>query len=158
VPKRVREEVNGAKNYYEYKERCGFCDIIRQDMTTGQRIVAENDTFVALCPFAPRFPFEVWVLPKVHDSDFENIQRYENSKLASLMKNVIGRINKVLDTPSYNYLLHTAPLKEQRLAHYHWHIEIIPKLTKLAGFEWGTGFYINPVAPEESAKYLREAE
>jgi UDPglucose--hexose-1-phosphate uridylyltransferase len=158
VPKRVREEVNGAKSYYDYKERCGFCDIIRQDVSTGQRVVAENDAFLALCPFASRFPFEVWVLPKSHDSDFENIQRYENSRLAELMKNIIDKINKTLDAPSYNYLLHSAPLKEPRLPHYHWHIEIIPKLTKLAGFEWGTGFYINPVAPEDAAKYLREAE
>jgi len=158
VPKRVREEVNGAKNYYEYKERCGYCDMIKQEMSSGIRVVAENEGFVVFCPFAPRFPFEMWLLPKNHSSDFEDIQKYEAVNLAALMKNVIDRMNKVLDNPPYNYLLHTAPLKEPHLAHYHWHIEIIPKLTKVAGFEWGTGFYINPVAPEEAAKYLREAE
>lgn len=158
VPKRVREEVNGAKNYFEYKERCGFCDIIRQEMTTGQRVIAENDGFIALSPFASRFPFEVWLLPKNHDSDYSNIQKHEAVNLAQMMKNVMGKINRVLDNPPYNYLIHTAPLKEPHLPHYHWHIEIIPKLTKVAGFEWGTGFYINPVAPEEAAKFLREAE
>lgn len=158
VPKRVREEVNGAKNYYEYKERCGFCDIIRQEMKTGERVVAENDSFIALAPFASRFPFEVWVLPKVHDSEYESIQRQDTANLARLMKNVMGKIGRVLGSPPYNYLIHAAPLKEPRLPHYHWHIEIIPKLTKVAGFEWGTGFYINPVAPEEAAKFLRESE
>ncbi len=158
VPKRVREEVNGAKNYYDYKERCGYCDIIKQELAVGSRVVAENDGFIALCPFASRFPFEMWVLPKTHDSEFINIQRHEAANLASLMKNVINKMNIVLDKPPYNYLLHMAPLKEPQLPHYHWHIEIIPKLTKVAGFEWGTGFYINPVVPEEAAKYLREAE
>ena len=158
IPKRVREEVNGAKNYYDYKERCCYCDIIKQELSTGIRVVAESEGFIAVTPFASRFPFEMWVLPKTHNSNFEDIQRHEAAALSSIMKNVIGKMNKVLDNPSYNYLLHTSPLKEPRLMHYHWHIEIIPKLTKVAGFEWGTGFYINPVAPEEAAKYLREAE
>jgi UDPglucose--hexose-1-phosphate uridylyltransferase len=158
VPKRVREEVNGAKNYYEYKERCGFCDIIKQELSTGQRVVAENDGFIAVCPFASRFPFEVWVLPKVHDSDFEDIQKYEAVNLASMMRNILGKLDRVLDNPSYNYLIHNAPLKESHLMHYHWHIEIMPKLTKVAGFEWGSGFYINPVSPEEAAKFLRESD
>jgi len=158
VPKRVREEVNGAKNYYEYKERCGYCDIIKQELSTGQRVVAENENFIAVCPFASRFPFEVWVLPKAHESDFEDIQKYETVNLASLLKNVTGKMNRVLDTPPYNYLIHNSPLKEPRLPHYHWHIEIMPKLTRIAGFEWGSGFYINPVSPEEAAQFLREAD
>jgi len=158
VPKRVREEVNGAKNYFDYKERCGYCDIIKQEMSVGTRVVTENDYFIVLCPFASRFPFEMWVLPKFHDSDFLEIQKHVADSLAVIMKNVIDKMNKVLDDPAYNYLIHTAPLKESHLSHYHWHVEIIPKLVKVAGFEWGTGFYINPVAPEEAAKYLREAE
>jgi UDPglucose--hexose-1-phosphate uridylyltransferase len=100
----------------------------------------------------------VWVLPKTHDSDFEDIQKYEAVNLASMMKNIIGKIDRVLDHPPYNYLLHTAPLKEPHLPYFHWHIEIMPKLTKVAGFEWGSGFYINPVSPEEAAKFLRDAD
>jgi UDPglucose--hexose-1-phosphate uridylyltransferase len=158
VPKRVREEVNGAKNYFEYRERCAFCDIIKQELTTGSRVVAENDGFIALCPFASRFPFEVWILPKEHDSDFEDIQKYDAVNLAAMMKSILGKMNRVLDNPHYNFLLHNAPLKESHLPHYHWHIEIMPKLTKVAGFEWGTGFYINPTPPEEAAKFLRETD
>jgi len=156
VPKRVREEVNGSKDYFEYKERCVFCDIIKQETQFGQRIVSENEDFVALCPFASRFPFETWILPKLHDSDFEDIQKHEAVNLAVVLKDVLGRINRVLDNPSYNYVIHTAPLKESRLPYYHWHIEIIPKLSNVAGFEWGSGFYINQTPPEEAAKFLRE--
>lgn len=158
VPKRVREEVNGAKNYYDYKERCGFCDIIKQELSTDKRVVFENDSFIALCPFASRFPFEVWILPKTHDSVFENIQKYEAVNLAAVMKSVLKKLNRVLDNPPYNYLIHNSPLKEPHLSYYHWHIEIIPKLTKVAGFEWGSGFYINSVAPEEAAKFLKESD
>jgi UDPglucose--hexose-1-phosphate uridylyltransferase len=158
VPKHVRESVNGAKNYYEYKERCVFCDMIKQEATTGTRIVAENDDFVAFVPFAARFPFEVWILPKVHDSDFEDVQKHEVVNLTRLLQNVLRRMKNVLDNPPYNFIILNSPLRESKLAHYHWHLEIMPKLTKVAGFEWGSGFYINPTPPEEAAKFLREAD
>lgn len=158
VPKHVRELVNGAKNYFEYKERCVFCDMIKQEITTGQRVVTENDDFVAFVPFAARFPFEVWILPKVHDSDFEDLQKHEVVNLSRLLQGVLRRMKEVLDNPPYNFIILNSPLRESKLPHYHWHLEIMPKLTKVAGFEWGSGFYINPTPPEESAKFLREAE
>jgi len=158
VPRNVRELVNGSKNYYEYKERCVFCDMIKQEMTTGQRIVAENDDFVAFVPFAARFPFEVWIIPKVHDSDFEDVQKHEVVNLTRLLQGVLRRVKDVLDNPPYNFIILNSPLRESKLAHYHWHLEIMPKLTKVAGFEWGSGFYINPTPPEEAAKFLREAD
>ncbi len=158
VPKRVREEVNGSKNYFEYKERCVFCDMIRQELEEQSRIVLENEDFIAFTPFASRFPFETWILPKQHDSDFEDVQKHEVTNLSRILKQVIGKLNKVLDHPPYNYIIHNSPLKEVHVPYYHWHMEIIPKLTKVAGFEWGTGFYINPTAPEEAANFLREAE
>ena len=158
VPKNVRELVNGSKNYFEYKERCVFCDMIKQETTTGQRIVAENDDFVAFVPFAARFPFEVWILPKIHDSDFEDVQKHEVVNLTRLLQGVLRRMKDVLDNPPYNFIILNSPLREAKLPHYHWHLEIMPKLTKVAGFEWGSGFYINPTPPEEAAKFLREAD
>ncbi len=113
---------------------------------------------MAFCPFASRFPFETWILPKGHSSHYENIQRSGVDELAGVMKQVIGRIEAALDRPAYNYIIHTAPFDTPELGHYHWHIEIMPSLTKAAGFEWGTGFYINPVIPEEAAAFLREVE
>ncbi|MFH1743190.1 MAG: galactose-1-phosphate uridylyltransferase [bacterium] len=156
VPKRVKEEMDGAEMYYTFKERCVFCDIIRQDLVSGDRVVEENDEFVACTPFASRFPFEMWILPKRHQTQFDRIHKHQVVLLAQLMRVVLGKVRRILDDPPYNFMLHTAPVTEGELPHYHWHIEVIPKLTQVAGFEWGTGFYINPTPPEEAAYFLRE--
>lgn len=157
IPKRVAEEVEGSKEYYTHKERCIFCDIMRQEEDSKVRVIAENDHFFVLSPFAPRFPFEMWIVPKAHQSAFEESLKPEFEDLAPILKDVLGRLDRVLDRPAYNYIIHTSPVPDPVNDYYHWHLEIMPKLTKVAGFEWGTGFYINPTPPEESAKFLREA-
>ena len=157
VPKRVIEEVEGAKAYFTYKERCVFCDILRQEEKSGVRVIAENADFMAVSPFAPRFPFETWILPRAHQSDFVESSKNEFERLAAILKDMLERLDRVLDHPAYNFVIHTSPVPESSNDYYHWHVEIMPKLTKLAGFEWGTGFYINPTPPEEAAKFLREA-
>jgi UDPglucose--hexose-1-phosphate uridylyltransferase len=157
VPKRVQEEVDGAKAWYDFKERCVFCDLIRQETKAGARIVSESDRFVVLEPYAARFPFETWILPRQHRSHFEDIDGPTLENLSWVLKSTLRKIERVLERPPYNFLIHTAPLQEAANPHYHWHIEIIPKLTRVAGFEWGTGLYINPTPPEESAQFLREA-
>jgi UDPglucose--hexose-1-phosphate uridylyltransferase len=158
VPKRVREEVDGAKRYYDEKERCIFCDLIHQEVESGVRVIAENDHCIAIAPFAPRFPFETWLLPKQHSSSFELEENSGYASIATLLRDLLRRVDAVLDHPAYNYVVHSSPLGEEANDHFHWHIEMMPKLTKVAGFEWGTGFYINPAPPEESARFLREAE
>jgi UDPglucose--hexose-1-phosphate uridylyltransferase len=158
VPKRVREEVDNARRYYEEKERCIFCDMIRQEREEGVRVIVETPEFIGLAPYAPRFPFEIWILPKQHSSSFENNQSSVFAALARALKDCLQRVETVLDNPAYNLMIHTSPLGEELNAHYHWHIEIMPKLTKVAGFEWGSGFYICPTPPEESARFLREAQ
>jgi len=157
VPQRVREETDGAREYFSFKERCIFCDIIRQESESGIRVIADTPAFIAVAPFAPRFPFEIWIMPRVHQSAFEDSQKQEFEQLALVLKDMLMRLDKVLDYPAYNYIIHTSPIPETPNEHYHWHLEIMPKLTKIAGFEWGTGFHINPTPPEESAKFLREA-
>jgi len=124
----------------------------------GERVVAENDGFLTVAPYAPRFPFETWILPMRHESAFENSSSQVYEGLAKALKNLLMRADKVLDYPAYNLVIHTAPVQEAAMDHYHWHIEFMPRLTKIAGFEWGTGFYQNPTPPEEAAKYLREAK
>lgn len=156
VPIRIKQELNGARTYYELKERCIYCDIVLEEIKHVERVVIENDDFVAICPYASRFPFEIWVLPKRHDPMYEDIQDNELKNLASIMQSINKKLNLALENPPYNYLLHTSPLKDGNLKYYHWHIETIPKLSGIGGFEWGTGFYINPVPPEEAAKFLRE--
>ncbi|MFZ0821720.1 MAG: galactose-1-phosphate uridylyltransferase [Candidatus Acidiferrales bacterium] len=158
VPKRVREEVDNSKRYYGEKERCIFCDMIRQEREEGVRVINETEDFIGLAPYAPRFPFEVWLLPKQHSSSFENNQSPVFASLARSLKDCLMRQEAVLNNPAYNLMLHTSPIGEESNAHYHWHFEIIPKLTKVAGFEWGSGFYICPTPPEESARFLREAQ
>ncbi len=157
VPKRAREEVDGAKAYFDYKDRCIFCDMIRQELQHELRVIARNDDFVAIAPFASRFPFETWILPRNHEPFFQDAQKHEMVSCSKILKEVLGKMGQVLVNPPYNYLIHSLPLQETEVNHYHWHIEIMPTLVKVAGFEWGTGFYINPVLPEDAAKYLREA-
>ncbi|MDN5337549.1 MAG: UDPglucose--hexose-phosphate uridylyltransferase [Thermotogaceae bacterium] len=158
VPKRAHEELNGSKEYYEYKERCVFCDMIDQEKADDKRIVEENDDFISFEPFAARFPFETWILPKAHQNNFSDITEEQVKEFAHILKNTLLRIYKALDNPPYNFMLHTSPTSNDGKLYYHWHLEIVPRLTKVAGFEWGSGFYINPVPPEDAAKYLREVE
>jgi UDPglucose--hexose-1-phosphate uridylyltransferase len=157
VPREVRDEVDGACAHFRTKERCVFCDILRQETKDGQRLIAENADIVAVAPYAPRFPFETWMLPRRHEAHFENAPRHEYASLARLLGDILRRINRTLGSPPYNLLIHTAPIAEQADDYYHWHVEIIPKLTKVAGFEWATGFYLNPTSPEEAAQVLRDA-
>jgi len=158
VPKRVLEEMNGAKDYFEYKERCVFCDMVSQEKIENKRVIEENDNFIAFAPFASRFPFEVWVVPKKHLHNFGDISEIEVKEFSKILRNTLYRIYKVLDNPPYNFIIHTSPTYEEGKIYYHWHVEIMPRLTRIAGFEWGSGFYINPVPPEDAAKYLKEAE
>lgn len=157
VPKLVREEVDGSKAHYSYKERCVYCDIIRQELDAASRLIDENPDFAVVAPYAPRFPFETWVLPKTHDASFEHAQKRDYQNLSRILKATLMKMDQVLEFAPYNLVIHTSPINESVHDFYHWHIEIMPKLSKIAGFEWGTGFYINPVPPEEAARLLREA-
>ena len=158
VPDFVREEIDGARQHYAAKERCVFCDIIRQEVAAGRRLIHENTDIVALAPYAPRFPFETWILPRNHGARYEDAPRQAYESLARMIKWVLLRMNRTLESPSYNLIIHSAPFSEQVGDYYHWHVELMPKLTRTAGFEWGTGFYINPTSPEEAAQVLRSAK
>ncbi len=157
VPKRAVEELDGAQAYYSHRDRCVFCDIIDQEITDTRRIAAENPGFLAFEPFASRFPFETWVIPKAHAASFEQADEALIDELANMLSCVLKKINAALGSPPYNLMLHSSPFNTDVGAFYHWHIEITPRLTRVAGFEWGTGFYINPTPPEQAAQYLREA-
>lgn len=157
VPKLVKEEVDASRLYYEFKERCIFCDVINQEMEDGKRVIYENSGYVAIAPFAPMAPFELWILPKKHESAFYP-QNKSFSPLSEILQRVLRQMDRILDTPPYNFVIHTSPFTEEINDYYHWHIELVPKLTKTAGFEWGSGFYINPTLPEEAAKFMREAK
>ena len=158
IPKRINEELIGAKKYYDYKGRCVFCDIVEEEIRTTKRIVYENSDFIAFCPFASRSPFEIWILPKHHESNFSDIKKQQISACAKTLKTVLSKLDKATGGASYNYIFHNSPIKETNFLYYHWHIEIIPRITNIAGFERATGFYINSVSPEIAAEYLRNLE
>jgi UDPglucose--hexose-1-phosphate uridylyltransferase len=158
VPDFLREELAGARRHFEVKERCVFCDIVREDLRDGRRIIHENADIVALAPYAPRFAFETWLLPRRHGARFEEAVRHEPESPARILKSVLQRMDRALETPPYNLIVHTSPFSEDTGDCYHWHLEIMPKLTRVAGFEWGTGFYLNPTSPEEAAQVLRAAK
>lgn len=155
VPSRVQSEINGAQRHAEYAERCLFCDMLRQEEGGKSRIVHVQDGFTVLAPFAARFPFETWILPGAHESSFDRISETGIRSLARVMKRTLGRLRETLNDPSYNYMFHTSPISLKESDSFHWHIEIIPHLTRVAGFELGSGFYINPTPPELAAERLR---
>ena len=155
VPDFVREEIDGARRHFHIKERCVFCDIVRQDLADGRRVILDNADAVVLAPYAPRFAFESWVVPKRHGARFEEAARHEYEGVARLLKPLLQRMDRALERPDFNLIIHTSPFGDDTSAVYHWHVEILPKLTRVAGFEWGTGFYINPTPPEEAATVLR---
>ena len=155
IPKNVQEELDGAFKYFDYRERCIFCDINRQELQEKERIVFESKYFLAFCPYVSRFPFEVWLVPKKHQDAFCQMTHEQILELAKMLKETLQRIKDVLLHPAYNFIIHTSPINTEHREGYHWHIELMPKLTRVAGFEWGTGFYIVPTPPELAAKYLR---
>ncbi|MBI4227221.1 MAG: galactose-1-phosphate uridylyltransferase [Candidatus Omnitrophica bacterium] len=157
VPKRVKEELQCADHYFEYKDRCVFCDMIQQESDDRERVVLETAEFICFAPFVSRFPFELWIMPKAHAADFGQITEAQIVDLAGVMRHTLQRVKRTLHDPSYNFLIHTAPVTDHIRGEYHWHLEMMPRLTRVAGFEWGSGFYINPTPPEAAANYLRES-
>jgi UDPglucose--hexose-1-phosphate uridylyltransferase len=159
IPKNIDEELAGARRYFELKERCVFCDIVQQELAAQEtsRVVSATDHFLAMEPFAPRFPFETWILPRQHAAAFQSIEDPAAMlELAAVLKDTLQRLNLALERPPYNIVLHTSPVHNGVADYYHWHLEITPKLTRVAGFEIGSGFYINPTPPEDAARFLRE--
>lgn len=155
VPRRIMEEVNAVNRFYHASGgSCLYCEVLETERKEATRIISQNDSFVVLSPYAARYPFEMWILPKRHEMAFEDITDHERKPLARALKDALSRLFQVLDDPPYNYYIHTAPCDRQE-TRYHWHLEITPVLVETAGFERGTDFYINPVMPEDAASILR---
>ncbi|MBI4432307.1 MAG: DUF4931 domain-containing protein [Candidatus Omnitrophica bacterium] len=158
VPSRVTGEMKGASRHHEYTERCLFCDILAQEATDNKLLIYENHDFMVLSPFASRFPFETWILPRRHEAGFDSMPATEIPALALALKTTLAKIKKALNNPPYNFMIHTLPIGGKETESFHWHIEIIPNLTQVAGFELGTGFYVNPTPPEVAASILKLQE
>jgi UDPglucose--hexose-1-phosphate uridylyltransferase len=162
TPVRVKQKLNGALEYYSYKERCIFCDIIQQEIEMADRLIFQSDQFAVIAPYASRFPFEILIIPKRHCYSYKLIDKSEIDDLAHSLKILMRAMHKVLGNPPYNLILNDSPnllplsnYWKTIQQDYHWHIEIIPRLYRTTGFELGTGFYINHYAPEKAASILR---
>jgi len=157
IPNLIEEELAGSKNYFEDKKECVFCAMIREEQKQQVRIVAENADFLTFTFFASRFPFEMWVLPKKHQLAFEDVSAGERGNLAKIILETLTKLNKTLRFPPFNWWIHTAPTKKNHLSeHYHWHMEIAPRVSKFGGYEMGSGIVIDVVSPELAAQFLKK--
>jgi UDPglucose--hexose-1-phosphate uridylyltransferase len=164
IPRRLETELRWSKRHYDLKERCLYCDILHQEVTGGTRLVAQQTGFVAFCPFAPRFAYEVWILPVAHHHRFEDLDDPAFAGLAEVLKSVLQRVEQKV--PDYSLVLHTSPneksppvwgLPWESLADdFHWHIEVLPRQADMVRLHREEEFYVNPVTPEEAARQLRE--
>ena len=155
VPPAIEDELDGALQYFRDRNVSIFEDMIQQELAVGTRVVLNTDSFLVFCPFASRCPFETWILPKRQGSHFENIAAPMIETLARVLKSVLRQLECALDDPPYNYFIHSAPLNRPELPYYLWHMELLPRITHVAGFELGTGCFINPILPEQAATILR---
>jgi len=165
VPITMKQKLDACRDYFIRKDRNLFEDMLREELKLGERMVCENAGFAVFCPFAARFPFEVCVMPKQQRADFYQCSDHELVLLADVLKKVLMAYRVGLECPNYNLILHTAPVRQARNeewpsqeSDFRWHIEILPRLTGVAGFEFGTGFFINPMMPEEAARFLKEVK
>jgi UDPglucose--hexose-1-phosphate uridylyltransferase len=156
TPMHIRHRIEEAMRYFDDNGRCVYCEMIEKEKKLEERIVLETENFIVFEPFASRSPFETWVLPKRHNSTFDNITPERCKELAYAMRLIMIKLYKSLNNPDYNYMFFSSPCHERGLEYYHWHIQIVPRVASVAGFEMGSGIYINTVIPESAAKFLRE--
>jgi UDPglucose--hexose-1-phosphate uridylyltransferase len=155
-PPSLREELQGARRFHDDNGACVFCRTLEDERQAGTRIVFENEAFVVFSPYAARTPFETWIVPRRHSASFGELDlSREKPALAEALQLTLKALYDGLNDPPFNYFIHSAPLKAEAADAYHWHLELIPKLSTAAGFELGTGMWINVVKPEESAAFLR---
>ncbi len=156
TPSHIRHRIEEAMRYFDDNGKCVFCVSIEKEQGFEERIVLETDNFICFEPFASRSPFETTVIPKKHDASFGAISPELSGELAYAMKRVLSKIYRGLNNPDYNFIIISSPCHEMTEEYFHWHITILPRVAAVAGFELGSGIYINTVIPEKAAKYLRE--
>lgn len=157
VPSVLDEKVRGAAAHFGRTGQCIFCDVTAQELRDGRRMVSDTGPVIAITPFASRVPFETWLMPREHAPRFEEASDATLTAMSAVLREVMAGIDWALERPAYNLVLHTAPFSGESDAWFHWHLEIIPRVTRWSGLEWGSGIPCNPVSPEEAARVLRSA-
>jgi UDPglucose--hexose-1-phosphate uridylyltransferase len=155
VPLTIRYRFEKAAGHFDDEGTCVYCDLLREGLNLRTRQVLDTDRFAAFHPFASRAPFETWIIPKAHNASFGSISTDEAREFAWVLKKTLGKLYRGLNNPDYNYIIHTAPIKDEQEEYFHWHLQILPRLVTPAGFELGTGMFINAALPEETAAFIR---
>lgn len=155
IPLHIRQKYEVAVRHYDDTGRCLYCDIVAVERLGGQRVVLETSGFAVIHPFASQVPFETWILPKFHNPCFARTSPDRMVELASVLRRTLKGLHDALGNPDFNLILHTAPVEDEAKPYFLWHIEIRPRLTTQAGFELGTGIYINTAVPEQTATFMR---
>src|SRR3990172_6994330 len=155
IPSEVMDRLTTALQFYDESGQCLFCTTLAEEMDEGTRVVVEGQHFVAFIPFAALSPFHLWIFPKRHSASFGNIEPAELADLARVLRALLAKLHKGLNDPDYNFTIRTAPKESDRVKYYHWYVSVVPRVTKMAGFELGSGMFINTALPEESARFLR---
>lgn len=155
MPPAMSDKLRGAARHLTKTGRCIYCDVIAQELTDSRRVISDQSAILAIAPFASRVPFETWLMPRDHSPRFEEGTDETLHLLAAQIKSVMARIDWALERPACNFVLHTAPLSGEGDTAFHWHLEILPRVTRYSGLEWGSGMHRNPVSPEEAARALR---
>ncbi len=156
VPLHIRHRLEEAMRYYDDNGECVFCRMIEEEMGAGKRVILETKDFLAFEPFASSVPFETWITPAKHAATYGSISVDNTKKFAAVLSRVMKRLHTGLGNPDYNYMIHTAPFKDADENWYHWFIQILPRLTTIAGFELGSRVFINTTPPEVAAEFLRQ--
>ena len=157
IPADVEQELASARAHYRRDGRCYYCELVARELKAPARVVTSSAEFIALCPTAPRFAFETWILPRIHAAAFEETDQAKIAALAKILRHVIIALDRLQADQPFNYFLQSLSLDESEQAHYHWQLRLLPQFSRAAGFEWGSGMHINPVAPEDAARMLRNA-
>ena len=158
VPAYIRYRIEEAMRYYDDHRECVFCRMLREELKTGERVILDTRYFTVFMPYAALSPFHTWILPKRHMSLFTEISEEEMLDFASVLKTVLKKIYYGLEDADYNYVIRSMPGAAGSNRYFHWYFSIIPRVTRSAGFELGSGMFINTALPEESAKFLRKVK
>ena len=156
APMLMRRKYDVAISHYDDTGRCLFCDLVTAELEAKARILFETDGFVVFHPYASRLPFETWITPRRMQSSFGQVTSDDLRELAAVLRRTLRGLDAALNNPHFNFVIHSAPAGDHQQDYYLWHIQILPRLTTIAGFELGSGIFINTMLPEESAKYLRK--
>jgi UDPglucose--hexose-1-phosphate uridylyltransferase len=155
IPKDIIERMNESIRFHEVHRECIFCRVLSSELDSGERIVINSKSFTVFVPYAAYSPFAMWIFPKRHSSSFTDVTGEELPELASVLRQALRKLYFGVNDPDYNYIVRTAPKGYESSSFFHWYITIVPRLTRTAGFELGSGMFINPSIPEENAEYLR---